>query len=378
MPSFDIVIIGTGPAGAMAAYEASAANLSVAIFEKETLPRYKTCGGGLVYRGRNLLPFDVSQVAEKEFSEIEVHFENSDRCFTASRNAPVITMVMRDKFDALITEKAVEKGAKLIQKCVLEHIGMGSKLELKTTTGLVESDYLIVADGAFSPTARMAGWKESRQLIPALEYEVEVDTGTFEKLSQTVRFDVDTVPYGYAWCFPKRAHLSIGVACFRKSRINLKDYYRYYLEKLGVRQIIKEEAHGFQIPIGARKDGFAKNRVFLAGDAAGFADPLTAEGISNALYSGQLAAKCIHKHFANPSAAVEAYQTTLKNNLLRELKTSGLLSRTFYGQPHVRKMLINKYGQKGCEYLTDIFMGNKTFPHEIGHWLRERLLPFPL
>ena len=60
-----------------------------------------------------------------------------------------------------------------------------------------------------------------------------------------------------------------------------------------ITEIIKEEQHGFQIPLSCRTDGFVKGRTFLIGDAAGFAEPITAEGISNAIYSGKLIAKAI-------------------------------------------------------------------------------------
>ena len=65
MKSFDVAIIGSGPAGASAAFELSMKGISTVIIEKEILPRYKTCGGGLVYRGRKAIPFDVSSVIDR-------------------------------------------------------------------------------------------------------------------------------------------------------------------------------------------------------------------------------------------------------------------------------------------------------------------------
>jgi flavin-dependent dehydrogenase len=78
---FDAVVIGSGPSGGMAAHEMAKAGLKVAILEKETLPRYKTCGGGLVYRGREMLPFDLQTAIEKEYSKIHVYFSHLDRFF---------------------------------------------------------------------------------------------------------------------------------------------------------------------------------------------------------------------------------------------------------------------------------------------------------
>ncbi|MEI2422145.1 hypothetical protein V6O07_17835, partial [Arthrospira platensis SPKY2] len=87
----------------------------------------------------------------------------------------------------------------------------------------------------------------------------------------------------------------MGVGSFMKSRkkVNLKELYQDYLNELGLHTILTSEAHGFVIPISPRTDGFYRKGVLLTGDTAGFADPVTAEGISNALYSGQLAAEAI-------------------------------------------------------------------------------------
>ena len=57
---WDAVVVGAGPAGTMAAHRLAEAGMRVALIEKERLPRSKVCGGGLVYRGRRLLPFDIT------------------------------------------------------------------------------------------------------------------------------------------------------------------------------------------------------------------------------------------------------------------------------------------------------------------------------
>lgn len=216
MNAYDIAIIGTGPAGAMAAYIAASANKRVILIEKETLPRYKTCGGGLVFRGKRRLPFSIDGTVEKECREIEVYFDRSSQYFFTQREEPIISMVMRDSFDSLLVNKAREKGAELLEQCTLQSLRQEENgVLLQTSLGKVRAAYVVAADGALSPTAKLAGWKESRKLIPALEYEINVKPADFERLSRTTRFDVDAVPYGYAWCFPKRNHLSLGVCTLK-------------------------------------------------------------------------------------------------------------------------------------------------------------------
>ena len=109
MKSFDVAVIGSGPSGASAALRLAEKGISTVIIEKETLPRYKTCGGGFVYRGLTMMPFDVSSVVEREFCKIDIIFQKAGVHLVSEREEPIITMIMRDSFDNLIVEKA--KGA---------------------------------------------------------------------------------------------------------------------------------------------------------------------------------------------------------------------------------------------------------------------------
>lgn len=364
MQYFDVAIIGSGPSGASAAYELSQKGISVVIIEKETLPRYKTCGGGFVYRGRKKMPFDISEVVEREFFEIETYFKTKNVKITSKRDQPIISMIMRDTFDHLIVKKSEENGIKLLQNHKLLNITFGELLTIHTTEGDLQTKFVIAADGALSPTAKITGWEETRTIIPALEYELEVPEEDFKRLSSSVRFDINAIPYGYGWCFPKKNHLSVGVGVFIKTdkKINLKNYYAKYLETLGIHTILKEQAHGFVIPVTPRTDSFAQKGVFLIGDAAGFADPMTAEGISNAIYSGKLAAESIIESNLNANIAEKLYHEKLEKDLLPELRTGAKMANLFYGNDMIVNMFIKKYGQIFSEAMTDVFMGTRTYP----------------
>lgn len=364
--TYDVAIIGSGPSGASTAFHLAKAGISAVIIEKEKLPRYKTCGGGFVYRGRKNLPFEIDEVIEKEFYTVDVYMGKKMH-FTTHRDKPTITMIMRDAFDHLIVKKAKEFGVDILEENKLKSLVFQEDyIVLNTSKSEVKARFVIAADGALSPTAKMAGWKEdTRKLIPALEYEVEVSEEDFERLSNEVRFDIDAIPYGYAWNFPKKKHLSIGVASTKRTKINLKEYYKKYLDTIGLKDIISESQHGFQIPIAPRTDGFVKNNVFLIGDAAGFADPITAEGISNAILSGKLAAEALIESELDPTKSKDLYQQKLEQDILPELKTGIWLGKFFYNQKRVRNLLLKKYGQHFSEAMADVFMGDRTYPHDI-------------
>ncbi|WP_348825319.1 geranylgeranyl reductase family protein [Flavobacterium aestuarii] len=366
MKSFDVAIIGSGPAGASAAFELSKSGISTVIIEKETLPRYKTCGGGLVYRGLKMMPFDITSVVEKEFYSIDTYFSAKHPCITTRREKPIVSMVMRDAFDNLIVEKARDNGVALLQNHKVLDITFGDIQTIHTTEGNITAEFIIAADGALSPIAKIAGWKETRTLIPALEYEIEVPMADFERLSQNARFDIDAIPYGYGWCFPKKNHLSIGVAVVVKTnkKINLKEYYAEYLKTLGISEILNEAGHGFVIPVSPRTDSFVQKNVFLTGDAAGFGDPLVAEGISNSILSGVQAAQAIIESNLDADKASILYRKKLEATILPEVEKAGVLAHHFYHKKTFRNIILKKYGQYAAEAMTDLFMGERTYPKD--------------
>ena len=311
---------------------------------------------------------------EREFFEVDTYF-GSKLHFNSKRDKPVISMIMRDAFDHLIIKKAQELGVTLLENHKLTGLNFDNEhIVLKTSQAEISAKFVIAADGVLSPTAKLAGWKEdTRKLIPALEYEVEVPKEDFERLSKEVRFDIDAVPSGYAWSFPKKNHLSLGVLTTKRSKINLKEYYAKYLTKLGITTIISESQHGFQIPVAPRTDGFFKNNVFLIGDAAGFADPISAEGISNAILSGKYVAEALIESELNAEKADQFYTEKLNIKLLPELHAGVVLAKYFYTKNPIRKLLLKKYGQRFGDLMVDILLGDKPFPTNVKARMKEKV-----
>jgi geranylgeranyl reductase family protein len=373
---YDVAVIGSGPSGASTAFHAARLGLKTIIIEKETLPRYKTCGGGFVFRGRKHMPFDISEVIESEFDSVDIVFADKNLKFKTKRQDPIITMIMRDSFDHLIVKKAQEYGVDLLQGETLKEVIPGEVAKLKTTNEILNARFVIAADGALSPTAKLAGWHaETRMMCPALEYELEVSDEEFEKHKHSARFDIDAAPLGYGWSFPKKNHLSVGVGNFMKTKKNpkLREYYYKYLEFLDIKNIISSEAHGFIIPISPRTDGFVKQNVFLMGDAAGFADPVTAEGISNAIYSGKLCAKAIAESDLDLHKAEQLYIEKLETKMLPELRTGVKLSKLFYENKTLRNLMLKKFGQHLADAMTDVFMGDRTYPYDYKKSIARRM-----
>ena len=310
--ALDVAIVGAGPAGAAAALALGGRGLHVGLIEKAVPPRHKTCGGGVLSRAAALLPRDLRAAVERECYAAELVHHGPSLSFVCRRERPIISMVMRDQFDHLLTSAAEQGGARIFSNTtVLDVLPAEDDVRLVTSAGEFRARFVIAADGANSVVARKTGRPELRDVVPALECEVTLRPEAMEPWMQAARFDFGVVPAGYAWVFPKRDHLSIGVLTTRRGAANLPEYYRRYLELLGIGAPLHEERHGFIIPCRPRDGMFGARRVLFAGDAAGLADPVLAEGITAGILSGQLAARAIlDGDFAEP-AVKEIYHHTL-------------------------------------------------------------------
>jgi geranylgeranyl reductase family protein len=354
---FDVAVVGSGPAGATASRMLAERGLKVVLLEREALPRYKTCGGGLVARAFELLPKEVNGVIERNCDVAELHLLDRDLHFRAARRTRVVAMTMRDRLDHLLATAAVTAGAELRAPCRVTGVHhQRDGIRLDTDGGPVRAGFVIAADGVNSDVARLAGWRDGRHLVPALEYEVQVDDAALDRFARAPRFDVGLVPRGYAWVFPKATHLSVGVLTVHRGAINLHHHLGEYLRAIGLvpRSI---ERHGFVIPIRPRAGPLAQGRVLLTGDAAGLADPLTAEGISLAAQSGRLAAEAIH----GEPGRVRATYAALLRPMLADLRVGRWLAHLLYDHPRARVWIFRRLGQRLVDAITDVFLGERTY-----------------
>src|SRR5213593_4312685 len=167
---FDVAVVGSGPAGSTAALSLVRQGLRVALLEKERLPRYKTCGGGLVQRGLASLPPDVHSVVERHYTSAELHLLDDDLHFTTRRTGGIVAMTMRERLDFVLVSCAAAAGAELRAPCRVTGLTIEDRrVRLDTDAGPLTAAFVIAADGATSDVARYAGWSDGRHLIPALE-----------------------------------------------------------------------------------------------------------------------------------------------------------------------------------------------------------------
>ena len=361
--NYDVIIIGSGPAGSAAGFFLAEKGIKVLIIEKESLPRYKTCGGGVVNKAAGLFPFSIESISEVKCFSTEVFDRRTNQHFVTRRNKPIIFMTMREDFDYLILSKSKSAGAVILGNTkATDLITHDDYIEVITKENKFTARFVIGADGANGICSKKSGLNIPVKKLPALEYEMFVDEAVQQKFRNSARFDFDIIPNGYGWVFPKKDHLSIGVVEMKKGKKELSKLFNAYLEWLCIADIQKYEKHGYFIPLfSGRKFRFAKRRIFLTGDAAGFADPVTAEGISNAIQSGKIAAEALIESEMNFNFAADIYNYKINHSIIDEYRFSNIISELVYLYPVIRGMLFRYYGQNLSELITDIFMGDKKY-----------------
>lgn len=363
--AYDVAIVGAGPAGALAAYEVAKAGLRCVILEKERLPRYKVCGGGLVYKARKALDIDISAAIERELFVSEFSLFGLEKTYrTAPQKQPMVTMVMRDKFDQLLVNAACDQGACLLESFELKALQVDDDIVRLTDAGgrQLSAKMVIGADGANGAVARLGGWGHCDAMAPALECELTVSDADMARFAGSARFDLDIPKDGYSWVFPKGQHLSIGVGrFFNKERINLHQTLAAYLAYLGLQAYTDRTVHGFVIPLQPRKEGAILRRLFLAGDAAGLADPLLGEGLTSAILSGQAVGKAIAGSAMDLVRAQATYQQYIDDEVLADLATARKLASFCYMSPTMRNWLMNKSSARLITAMTRIIMGESKY-----------------
>ena len=327
MIDWDAIVIGAGPAGAIAARRLAAAGARTLLLEKQSLPRYKACGGGVPARAEALLGIPIAPVVEDTVDAIEVSRFGAT-WFRKRSPRPLASMVMRDRFDAYLADAATAAGAELRDDCPAQSVAaQHDRVEVETPNGRERGQWLLVADGATGPTARQCGFPISGARSAAYELEVAAPQAALERWRNAANVDVGYRPWGYGWVFPKERTLSIGLVAAPARGRAIRRQAQRYLDRLGLAEARIERVAGHPIRYRrSRSEPVAQGAALLLGDAAGLADEFTAEGIAYAVHSANLAADAI----LNSDRPAAAYSAAVNSEIQPELDAARTISRLYY------------------------------------------------
>ena len=319
MEQFDAIVVGAGPAGSTAAFRLSRAGARVLLLDRERFPRDKPCGGGLTYRAVRQLPVSVAPVVEDTVHRFELGLRYGKR-FERHSEEPVILMTQRRRLDAHLAEQAAAAGADFrddVRATALELDGAGGTVRFDGSAAA--APVVIGADGVNGLTARSLGLARRRRHGVALEGNVAFVHARENYRGRAV-VELGTVPGGYAWVFPKGDHVNVGVGGWESEGPRLREHLERACAAYGLPSERLESLRGYRLPMRSAGDRAQSGRALLAGDAAGLVDPLSGDGIYEALVSARLAAESALELLGGGS--LDAYEPRLEAALGRTLAAS--------------------------------------------------------
>ena len=350
---FDVLIVGAGPAGSFAAERLARAGARVALFDGRPASEAKACGGGVTSKALKAWPF-LLEAGGRAVTEVEMVSPAGDA--VRLKLAEPFAIYSRCAFDSYLRRRAQDAGAQVFEGRVSasKEKGADGRWVVRARGGESWSGrVLAAADGANSPIARrLAG--------PLANSDMEVAFGYRTPLNEAD--DAPTVIAflpgwaGYAWAFPRLDHISFGIATAQDAfdhktldRMLWDFMVNYYRARAvdessprarwaradggdGVESMLRgvAERYAARIP-GLAPETFDARRAAgddwaLLGDAAGFADPVTGEGIYYALRSAELFAE------SYLAGDVAAYDKSWRADFGGELRRASKMRRRFYGE----------------------------------------------
>ena len=332
MTKFDVIIAGAGPAGSTCAWLLAQSGFKVLLLEKTRFPREKPCGGLL--SGKALASISTPLPARLILGKVNgmrMVAKDGDLQAESGHLPGRAVLVDRSQFDWWMIERACQAGAVYRDHSEVVGVANGSeKATVYLTTGALVTKWVVGADGAASTVARTASLRKtwrSWQSGVTLCREWHSHTLPADK-SGFIELHAIGIPGALGWYFSWEGGWRIGVGAPAFFRPHLAETLDLLVKKVSARRGITDDllpakTTGAIVPTSVFWPRLGKKRIFLAGDAAGLADPFSGEGIAAALQSGAAIAGAISQGSPDP---LRIYRTWWHSNYLRQRRLSMLLA----------------------------------------------------
>ncbi len=328
----DVLVVGAGPAGSVAAYVLARAGARVVLADKAGFPRDKACGDLVGPRGlRTLAELGLPEPQGTVLGDMAIVGPNGRRvrlpCFAGSSYPGRAVAVPRARFDATLRSAALEAGAEEVTGRAGEALEREGRIAgFRCGSVEVRADIVIGADGATSRVAATAGLVDPARVLWAFALRGYADASlTAVDLPTIVWWEPERgrILPGYGWAFPGTAgsvNLGLGVGTLQDRGRGVEASRRFagFVARLGALGLADAALAGGRgaptrllggwLKLGIVGTTPARGNVLLAGDAAGLINPLQGEGIGPALWSGRAAAEAV---LAGPARAAASYCAAL-------------------------------------------------------------------
>jgi geranylgeranyl reductase family protein len=311
MERFDVAVIGAGPAGSTAAYRLARARARVLLVDKARFPRDKPCGGGLTTRAVRQLPFSIEPVVEDRITRVRCRLRYGSS-FDRESSRVLCLMTQRRRLDSFLVEQAIAAGAEFRDGT---RVAVISDTELLVNGQPVEVEAVIGADGANGVTARSLGLGGAIVNGVALEGNLPYEELPAGRWRGMLVLELGTIPGGYGWIFPKGEHVNVGVGGWAHEGPRLRDHLRDLCRHYGIELEQLSGLRGHHLPMRRPGIVLARGRALVAGDAAGALDPVSGDGIFEALVTARLAAEHTLALLEGAAESLEPYELAVRREL---------------------------------------------------------------
>ena len=295
--SYDVAIVGGGPAGSVAAYRLASAGARVLVVDKATFPRDKPCGGGVTGRAARLLPFSIEPVVEDTVSRLDCGIRYRHHISRTARK-PLAFMTQRARLDHFLLEKAAAAGAEVRERTTVDARELDAKI-------------VIGADGCNGSAAKQLGL--AQEIIHGVALEANYPWE--QRFAGSMVLEIAVIHGGYGWIFPKGDHVNVGVGGNEAEGPKLRAELKRMCEAYGVDPDAATGTRGYRLPMRAAGTTLARGTTAVIGDAAGLVDPFSGDGMYEAFYSAKLVSEAALDVLAGRAENLDGYQQAVERRI---------------------------------------------------------------
>ncbi len=336
MTLIDVAIIGGGASGTTTAFHLASKSKKVCILEKNISSPEKICGGGMSASVQNWFPFKLLPLVDEVITTVEFSWCNTDKVVAELSGSSPFWIVRREKLDSFLLDQALNSGCNLLTNFNVVDVKKISNIwYISALDGRqIEARAVVIADGSQSP------WPKAFNLGPNQQKFASTFSGRIKRRgdlgNETARFEFGLLKNGFAWAFPLKNEVNIGMGTFQdnKNSLPVNDILNSFLPALGLNpsEVI---GHNKKLRIWNGHSKLNGEGILLVGDAASLCDPFLAEGLRPALMSGFEAAKSLVYWLDGEVNCLDAYTKTVQRNWGNSMAWGKRISQVFYRFPKV-------------------------------------------
>tara|TARA_Y100001970_G_scaffold107621_1_gene134583 strand:+ start:2573 stop:3700 length:1128 start_codon:yes stop_codon:yes gene_type:complete len=333
LKEFDVIIIGGGLSGSSTALNLSKKGYSVLVIEKEIENKLKPCAGGMASSMKKFLPLNIEKAIESKIRNVEFRWKASDNVVADISGESPFWIIKPEKLDQLLINEAVKNGIEILRPVKAEKIIKEDDMWVIYCSNEYnyKSKFLVIADGSQS---KWVGHFNLGPRKPKFANTIALRLkGLGDIPKDSVRFEFGFVKHGFAWAFPLKESINIGLGTFinnnllENEEINNKIIKSFGFDDLSYKTINKK----LRIWNGFHK--INRDKVLAVGDAASLCDPFLAEGIRPSLISSFHAAESIDLCLAKKIDHLNHYSRNINYSWGKSMAWGRRIARIFYRFP---------------------------------------------